>query len=82
MIKRFRSDVGKDLFRVPISIDKITDTWLYTLSMEMKLNGGYKLPKSFILRGLINAFLKLNIDYRNIKSIEDLEERILTAINS
>ena len=77
---RFRSDVPKGLFRVPVSITMEMETWLQGLSNEMKATGGYKLPKSFIIRSLINAIMKLDIDVSKIKSEESLESKIIEAI--
>lgn len=80
MNKRFRADVEKNLFRVPISLDKGTHDWLYNLGISMKMNGGYKLPKSYIIRGLINAFVRLKINFKNTKTEADLEMRILQSL--
>ncbi len=80
MKKRFRSDIEKNLFRVPIFLDKETHDWLYNLSILMKINGGYKLPKSYIIRSLVNAFMRLDVNFKNIKSETDLEMRILQSL--
>ena len=80
MKKRFRSDVEKNLFRVPLSLDKKTDDWLHNLGISMKLSGGYKLPKSYIIRSLINAFVRLKVDCKNIRTQTDLEKRILQSL--
>jgi len=81
MNKRFRSDVEKNLFRIPIFLDKETHDWLYNLSISMKMNGGYKLPKSYIIRGLISAFIRLKINFKNTKTEADLETRILQSLS-
>ena len=80
MKKRFRSDIEKNLFRVPIFLDKETHDWLYNLSILMKINGGYKLPKSYIIRSLVNAFMRLKVNFKDIKSETDLEKRILQSL--
>lgn len=77
---RFRSDVQKDLFRVPITITNEMETWLQKLSNTMKSTGGYKLPRSYILRSLINAVMTLKIDVSGIKTEEELAKRIAEAI--
>jgi hypothetical protein len=77
---RFRSEVPKGLFRVPISITKDMESWLHALSNKMKSSGGYKLPKSYIIRALLDAAMKLNIDATEIKTEEELVKRILKAI--
>jgi hypothetical protein len=77
---RFRSEVPKGLFRVPISITKGMEKWLHELSNEMKSSGGYKLPKSYIIRALLDAAMQLDIDVVQIKTEEELVKRILKAI--
>lgn len=80
MKKRFRADVEKNLFRIPIFLDKKTYDWLYNLSVLMKISGGYKLPKSYIIRSLVNTFMRLKIDFKNIKTETDLEKRIFQSL--
>ena len=77
---RFRSEVQKGLFRVPISITKGMDSWLQDLSSRMKASGGYKLPKSYILRSLIDAIMELKVDVIGVKTETELKKRILKAI--
>ena len=77
---RFRSEVPKGLFRVPISITKGMEKWLQELSSEMKSSGGYKLPKSYVIRALLDAAMQLDIDVVQIKTEEELVKRILKAI--
>lgn len=79
-MKRFRSEVPKGLFRIPIAITKDTEAWLQRLSAQMKSSGGYKLPKSYIIRALLTAAMKLNINVTGIKTEEELRSRILAAI--
>ena len=79
MIK-FRSEVPKGLFRVPISITKEMESWLQDLSNRMKSSGGYKLPKSYIIRALLDAAMNLKIDVSEVKTEEELVERITKAI--
>lgn len=56
------------------------ETWLQGLSNKMKSSGGYKLPKSYIIRALLDAAMQLNIDVTCIKTEEELVKRILGAI--
>ena len=79
-MKKFRSEVPKGLFRVPISITGEMELWLQKLSNEMKTTGGYKLPKSYVIRSMINALMKLKIDVAGVKSEKDLEKKIVEAI--
>jgi len=78
--KRFRSDVKKGLYKVTITISDEAVDWFYHLSRMMKKKRGYKLPRSYIIRALINVCMKLEIGVEGVKGEKDLEERILDAI--
>jgi len=78
--KRFRSDVIKGLHKVTITIPDEAIDWFYQLSRTMKKKKGYKLPRSYIIRALISAFMKLDINVAGVKTEKDLEEKILDAI--
>lgn len=77
---RFRSEVPKGLFRVPIAISKEMDAWLQKLSSDMKASRGYKLPKSYIIRALLDAAMTLDMDVSGVKTEEELARRITMAI--
>ncbi len=79
---RFRSEVRKDLFRIPVSISKDTESWLQDLANEMKSTKGYKLPKSYILRSVLSAMMKLKVDVSGVKTETELERRFLDAIKN
>jgi len=78
--KRFRSEVRKDLHKVTITIPDEALDWFYKLSRTMKKKKGYKLPRSYVIRSLINVCMKLDINVEGVKTEKDLEERILKAI--
>jgi len=75
--KRFRSEVEKGLHKITVAISDEALDWCYELSKLMKKNGGYKLPRSYIIRALINACMKLDINVKGVKTEKDLEERII-----
>lgn len=78
---RFRSEIkGKELYRVPLAITWDMERYLRDLSDKMKSTGGYKLPKSYILRSLIKAAQKLDIDVTGVKKESELTDRILKAM--
>jgi len=77
---RFRSDVEKGLNRVPITVTKEMEEWLHRLSLQMKASGGNKLPKSYIIRSLLNAVMKLKIDTKGIKTEKELTQNITEAM--
>lgn len=78
----FRTEVPKGLFRVPISITKEMDIWLQEMASSMRASGGYKLPKSFIVRALIDAAMRLKPDVSDVKDEKELAKRFLTAIKN
>ena len=79
-MKRFRSDVEKNLLRVPITINKTQDEWLDKLRKTMQQSRGYKLPRSYIIRALLNTAMKLDIDVTGVKTERELRDRISEAI--
>lgn len=78
--RRFRSEVRKDLSRIYINISEEAINWFHNLSVEMKKAGGYRLPRSYIVRALIDVFMKLHIKLRGIKTEKELKRRILEAV--
>ena len=58
----------------------MTETREESLSNEMKSSGGYKLPKSYIIRALLEAAMTLKIDVSKVKTEEELVKRIKEAI--
>lgn len=78
--KRFRGDVRKDLIRIPVTITPEVDEWLENLRSKMKKSGGYKLPKSYILRAILNAMMDLRIDVMGIKTEKDLNIKVCEAV--
>jgi len=78
--KRFRSEVEKGLRKVTITVSDNSLDWFYKLSAKMKKKRGYKLPRSYVIRALINVCSKLNINVEGVKTERELEKRILEAI--
>jgi len=77
---RFRSDVPKNLFRIPVTITPEMEAWFQNISNTMKSTGGYKMPRSYIARAFLNAMMTLKIDVSGVKAEEELKKRILEAI--
>jgi len=78
--KRFRSEVRKGLHKVTITISDEAIHWFYELSRRMKEKKGYKLPRSYVIRALINVCMRLDIRVEGVRTEKDLEERILQAV--
>lgn len=79
---RFRSDVPKNLYRVPMTITREMDNWCLSLSAQIKASGGNKLPRSYVVRALIGAAMKLHIDIKGIRTEKELEDRIREAMKN
>jgi len=78
--KRFRSEVRKGLHKVTITLSDEALDWFYNLSKMMKNKKGYKLPRSYIIRALINVCMKLDINVEGVRTEGDLEKKILLAL--
>jgi len=80
--RRFRSEVKKGLHKVNITISDEAIHWFHDLSRKMKNTKGYMLPRSYIIRALINVFMKLHINVKGVRTEKDVERRILEAVKS
>ena len=56
------------------------EDWLDQLRKTMHQSGGYKLPRSYILRSLITVAMQLNVDVTSVRSENELTKRIEAAI--
>ncbi len=46
----------------------------------MKSTGGALLPRSYLIRGMLKALEKINIDVDEVKTEKEFTERILNSI--
>lgn len=80
--KGFRGEIDRSkYFRFPLTLPESMDTWLHDLGTQMRAQGGLKMPKSYILRSVIKALMRLDIDISDVKTEEEIEERILMAMD-
>ena len=77
--KHFRSEVEKGLHRISITISADAIDWFHELGIKMKKKKGYKLPRSYIIRALIDVCMKLDIKLDGIKTEKELKKRIFEA---
>lgn len=82
LTSKYRTEVPKGLFRVPIALTKEMENWLQGLANTMRASGGYKLPRSYIVRALINAAMQLKLDVSGVKDEKELTERFKIAIKN
>lgn len=78
--KRFRSDVEKGLRKVTVTFSMDTLSGLSDLSENFKIRGGYKLPRTYIIRAMVEECLGLRINPSGVRTEEDLRERLKSAI--
>ncbi len=74
-----RVNKGKH-YRAELTLPEALDKFLVEFGEESKRTGGYKLPKTEIIRALIRVLIKLNVDVDGVKDEDELVERIMQAI--
>jgi hypothetical protein len=66
--------------RVSTFLTKSEVDFLDEVSWQMKLSGGYKLPRTKIIRAIIEAIMSLTPDFSGVKSEVELKNRIYQII--
>ncbi len=58
--------------RLSLTLPDHLNDWLYQFTVEIKRNGGYRVPKTLVLRAFIRAVKEsgIQIDLKNIRNIE------------
>lgn len=79
--KRFRSDVEKGLSKVTVTLSEDLLGKLFRFSKAMKFCGGYKLPRTYVIRAMLKVCLRLPINLKGVKTEKELEGRIAKAIS-
>jgi len=77
--KHSRSQPKKSLHKVTIAISDDVRNWFCDVSRMMKNKNGYTPPLSYVIRALINIFMKIDINLKDVRTEEDLKQRILEA---
>ncbi|MEW6189901.1 MAG: hypothetical protein AB1466_07355 [Actinomycetota bacterium] len=70
----------ESLQRVSTFLTRPQVEFLDDLSRQMKFSGGYKLPRTKIIRATLSVFMELGIDVSGVKSEKELEERIRNGV--
>lgn len=69
--------------RLNLTIPPELDSYLDEIGAKARATGGYKLPKTAVLRALVLAFQALQVDVTGgVRSEADLLNRILSAAES
>ena len=78
------TQIGKGLkseyIRVNLTLPDELDRVLQELGNDARATGGYKLPKTMIMRSLVRLLMALDVDPSGVKTEDELLERILQAI--
>ena len=70
-----------EYIRVNLTLPDELDRVLQELGNDTRAAGGYKIPKTMIMRALVRLLMTLNIDSSGVKTEDELLERILQAVN-
>lgn len=68
-----------EYIRVNLTLPDELDRVLQELGNDARAAGGYKIPKTMIMRALIRMLMTLDIDPSGVKTEDELLERILKA---
>ena len=69
-----------EYIRVNLTLPDELDRVLQELGNDARATGGYKLPKTMIMRALVRLLMTLDVDPSGVKTEDELLERILKAI--
>jgi hypothetical protein len=75
------SDSSKsDYIRVNLTLPDELDRVLQELGNDARATGGYKIPKTMIMRALVRLLMELDVDPSGVKTEDELLERLMQAI--
>lgn len=69
-----------DYIRVNLTLPDDLDRVLQEIGNDARATGGYKIPKTMIMRALIRLLMQLDVDPSGVKTEEEFLERILEAV--
>lgn len=68
-----------EYIRVNLTLPDELDRVLQELGNNARATGGYKIPKTMIMRALVRLLMRLDVDPSGIRTEDELLERILQA---
>jgi hypothetical protein len=74
------NDSKSNYIRVNLTLPDELDRVLQELGNDARATGGYKIPKTMIMRALVRLLMKLDVDPSGIKTEDELLERLVQAI--
>ena len=73
-------DAKSDYIRVNLTLPDDLDRVLQKVGNDARASGGYKIPKTLIMRALVRLLMELNVDPSGVKTEEEFLDRILEAV--
>lgn len=73
-------DAKSDYIRVNLTLPDDLDRVLQKVGNDARASGGYKIPKTLIMRALVRLLMELNVDPSGVKTEEEFLDRILDAV--
>ena len=70
-----------EYIRVNLTLPDELDRVLQELGNDARASGGYKLPKTMIMRALVRLLMTLEVDPSGVRSEDELLDRILKSID-
>ena len=67
-------------FKVHVPMNAELTKWLENLGIDAREQGGFRIPKTAIIKACIRAVMKYDIDLSKVKTEEELVKRIEKAI--
>lgn len=80
LFKGLETENKADYFRINMTLPHSLDIYLEQVGSYSKATGGFKLPKTLIIRSLIRFMQKTGIDCAGMKTEEELENKLLELI--
>ena len=74
------NDSKSSYIRVNLTLPDELDRVLQELGNDARATGGYKIPKTMIMRALVRLLMRLDVDPSGIKTEDELLERLVQAI--
>ena len=72
-------ELKSEYIRVNLTLPDELDRVLQEFGNDARATGGYKLPKTMIMRALVRLLMTLDVDPSGVKTEDELLERILQA---
>jgi len=70
----------KDFFRINLTLPTELVRLLEDLGTTARASGGFKLPKTLIIRSLLDLCRLLKVDVTGVKTEEEMVERLIEAV--